>query len=189
MKPVKRSDLRKAVDLALGTTQADRAEAGAPAQGTSAEPERPVRILMAEDIEDNRRKARHFWISHCLAPLRLKTRRPAKQGALHNSTMTDDRIIVHVDPDLEAVIPRYLENKQKEVQTIRGALEKADFETIRILGHGMKGSGGGYGFDPITDIGASLERAAKENNSGEIQKSIDELLNYLRRIEIVYDQP
>lgn len=102
--------------------------------------------------------------------------------------MTDDRIIVHVDPDLEEVMPGYLENKQKEVQTIRGALEKEDFDTIRILGHGMKGSGGGYGFDAITDVGASLERAAKEKNSAEIRKLIDELLNYLRRIEIVYDQ-
>ena len=110
-----------------------------------------------------------------------------KAGALHNTSMTEDRIIVHCDPDLEEVIPGYLENKQKEVQTIRGALEKGDFDSIRVLGHGMKGSGGGYGFDPVTDIGASLERAAQENNSGEIQKSLDELLKYLRRIEIVYD--
>jgi hypothetical protein len=51
----------------------------------------------------------------------------------------------------------------------------------------MKGAGGGYGFDTITDIGKSLEDAAKEKNTKEIRKRVGELLDYLERVEVVYE--
>ena len=37
------------------------------------------------------------------------------------------------------------------------ALEQSDLETVRVLGHSMKGSGASYGFEGLTTIGASLE--------------------------------
>jgi len=60
-------------------------------------------------------------------------------------------------------------------------------ETILKLGHSMRGAGGGYGFDAITDIGRSLENAAKEKDSEEIRKWISELQNYLQRVEVLYE--
>ena len=96
-----------------------------------------------------------------------------------------EKIIVHVDPDLEDLIPGYLENRKKDIESITEALKKDDFETIRILGHSMKGSGGGYGFDAITDIGDFLEQASKNKDSIEIQKQANELSTYLKQVEIV----
>ena len=68
---------------------------------------------------------------------------------------------VYADSDLMEIIPDFLDNRRDDVTTIDGAVGESDFETIRVLGHDMKGSGGGYGFDGITDIGHALEQAAR----------------------------
>lgn len=58
------------------------------------------------------------------------------------------------------------------MKSISELLEKNDFENIRIIGHSMKGSGGGYGF--------------KENNIDEIEKQNNRLISYLDRVEVVF---
>ena len=98
----------------------------------------------------------------------------------------NEKIVVHVDPDLEELIPGFLLRRRDDIGAITEALQKEDYETARILGHSMKGSGGGYGFDFITDVGRSIEQAAKEKNKSEIRKQTDALLLYLGRIEIKY---
>jgi len=98
-----------------------------------------------------------------------------------------EKIIVHGDAELEGLIPGFLENRSKDVKTLEVAMGKGDYETIRKLGHTMKGAGGGYGFDVITDIGRSLEQAAKAMNPDEILRCVNELSYYLERIEVVYE--
>jgi HPt (histidine-containing phosphotransfer) domain-containing protein len=98
----------------------------------------------------------------------------------------DEKIVVNVDSDIEDLIPGFLENRQQDVKSIYDALDKEDYETIRILGHSMKGAGGGYGFDEITDIGRSIEGSAEGKNQEEVKKWVINLSNYLDRVEIVY---
>jgi HPt (histidine-containing phosphotransfer) domain-containing protein len=96
------------------------------------------------------------------------------------------KIIVHVDPDIADLIPGFLENRRKDIKTIGEAVTQGDFETIQILGHSMKGAGGSYGFDAITDIGKSLEQAAKNKDAEGIQRAVQELAIYLDQVEVVY---
>jgi len=98
----------------------------------------------------------------------------------------DEKIVVNVDSNIEDLIPGFLENRLEDVKSIYDALEKEDYETIRILGHSMKGAGGGYGFDEITDIGRSIEESAEGKNQEEVKKWVINLSNYLDRVEIVY---
>lgn len=100
----------------------------------------------------------------------------------------DEKIVVKIDPDLEDLIPDFLKNRHTDIETMRSALSSGDFETIKITGHSMKGSGGGYGFDRITDIGKGIEDAAKEKNGDEIKKQVNELASYLGRVSIVYEE-
>lgn len=100
----------------------------------------------------------------------------------------DEEIIVRVDSEIEDLVPGYLENRRKDIITIRAALGNGDFDAIRVIGHSMKGSGGGYGFDKITELGRSIELAARGCNHEDIVKFLDELLVYLERIVIVYEQ-
>lgn len=101
--------------------------------------------------------------------------------------MNDQRIIAHVDPDLEELIPGFLDNRRRDVEKLRAALAAGDFATVRITGHSMKGAGGGYGFQPITDIGAVIERAAMASDAAAAAAGIDDLAAYLARVEVVYD--
>lgn len=61
------------------------------------------------------------------------------------------------------------------------------YETIRILGHSMKGSGGGFGFDTITDIGIDLENAAMEKDSQGVIRLVNQLEDYMENVEIIYE--
>jgi CheY-like chemotaxis protein len=83
--------------------------------------------------------------------------------------------------------PEFLQNRRQDVITMLGALDRGDFETVASLGHGMRGAGGSYGFQTITDIGAALEQAANSADNDTSRKWVAELSNYLDRVEIVYD--
>jgi hypothetical protein len=51
----------------------------------------------------------------------------------------------------------------------------------------MKGAGGGYGFDTVTDMGSAIEEATKPGNHEEIAAWLNSLAHYLERVEVVYD--
>ena len=74
------------------------------------------------------------------------------------------RICVRVASELEPLIPRFLANRRTEIATLEQAVESRDAETLRRIAHGLKGVGGGYGFDEITLIGAQIEGYAKAGN-------------------------
>jgi HPt (histidine-containing phosphotransfer) domain-containing protein len=101
--------------------------------------------------------------------------------------MPNDTIVVHVDADLEPLIPRFLDNQQKALAEMQAALQQYDYETIHHLGHDMKGAGGGYGFDAVTDIGSAIEEAAKAGQPEEIAAGLSSLAHYLGCVEVVYD--
>ena len=94
---------------------------------------------------------------------------------------------MRIDRDLQDLIPGYLENRRGEVTALREALSRGDFETLRVTGHGMKGSGGGYGFDRITEIGQAIEQAARNNHADIIRENLDLLSDYLDRLEVCYE--
>ena len=98
-----------------------------------------------------------------------------------------DRVRVKVDPDLEELIPTFLANRDRDIASIRRALETGDLETTRGIGHSMKGSGGGYGFDEITEIGRAIEMASKDGDTDRVLRATVELEDYLRRVDIVFE--
>jgi HPt (histidine-containing phosphotransfer) domain-containing protein len=84
-------------------------------------------------------------------------------------------------------MPRFLQNRRQDVIVMLDALERGDLETVQRLGHGMKGAGGSYGLQAITDIGAALEKAAGSADTDTSRKWVGELSRYLDRVEIVSD--
>jgi hypothetical protein len=104
-----------------------------------------------------------------------------------SETGRDERIIVHVDADLEALLPGFLKDWQEEVSAMRQALEKNNYEIIRKIGHDMKGIGGSCGLDKITDLGSGLAEGAKVMDRELIRKNLDSLSGYLKRVEFVYE--
>jgi len=46
----------------------------------------------------------------------------------------EGRIVVHVDPDLEDLVPGFLSNRRNDVHKLSTALERAEFDAIRVTG-------------------------------------------------------
>ena len=98
-----------------------------------------------------------------------------------------EKIIAHLDSDLRDLIPSYLKKRQKDIKTITQSIETTDFDKIRMLAHSMRGSGGGYGFMPISKIGEALEEVARIKDLKQIKKHLAELSDFLERVTLVYD--
>jgi HPt (histidine-containing phosphotransfer) domain-containing protein len=102
--------------------------------------------------------------------------------------MSDEKIVVNIDIDLEDLIPGFLENRQKDILKLEQAIEEQDFETLRSVGHNLKGVGGGYGFHEMTTLGAAIEEGAKGNNVEIINENVKKLSHYLANVEINYQE-
>lgn len=97
-----------------------------------------------------------------------------------------EKIIVQVSKDIEVLVPRYLERRRKEIDTFRTALAGQDFEALRVGGHSLKGSGGGYGFDTLTLIGGRIEKAAQQKDAATIDAALMEYADYMARLEVTF---
>jgi HPt (histidine-containing phosphotransfer) domain-containing protein len=106
---------------------------------------------------------------------------------MKNQVSHSEKIRIRVDPVLQELIPGYLENRGKDLLVYQQALEKENFDTIAILGHSMKGSGGGYGFNDLSSIGRAIEKAAMNKDKESVRQSIIELKDFLKKLEVVYD--
>ena len=96
-----------------------------------------------------------------------------------------DTIKVRPNPRIADLIPAFLQNRRLDVSSLLNALDQGDFATVESLGHGMKGAGGSWGFDAITDIGAALERAAVVRDVEGSRRCVGELSRYLDRVEVI----
>ena len=96
-----------------------------------------------------------------------------------------DPIFLRVKSKSADRIPAYLQNCKQNVIVMRDALDRVDFETVTSLGHQMRGSGGAYGFQAITDIGAAIQQAAENSDTDALRKWVDELSSYLDGVESI----
>lgn len=99
-----------------------------------------------------------------------------------------DKLIIAVDAQIAALVPRFLGNRAADVGKIRAALAGADFEAVRVAAHGMKGAGGGYGFPEISRLGAAMEEGAQRRDAAAISALVASLEAFLARIEIRTDE-
>ncbi|HLX80194.1 MAG TPA: Hpt domain-containing protein [Burkholderiales bacterium] len=96
-------------------------------------------------------------------------------------------IIVTVARDLEDLVPTFMKNRAKELDSLRAAVAAGDMEQLRQLGHRMKGVGNSYGFEKVSQLGKQIEDGAKSGNRTGLDACIAEYADYLARVSIVYE--
>jgi HPt (histidine-containing phosphotransfer) domain-containing protein len=94
---------------------------------------------------------------------------------------------VVVAKDLEDLIPVFMKNRHREVETLRVALAAADFEQLRQLGHRMKGVGNSYGFETVSSIGKQIEDGARSGDRASLEASISGYAEYLSKVQVAYE--
>jgi signal transduction histidine kinase/CheY-like chemotaxis protein/HPt (histidine-containing phosphotransfer) domain-containing protein len=95
-------------------------------------------------------------------------------------------IRIRVEEGMEDVVPGYLAKRRAEVAVYRERLGAGDFDAIRKLAHKMKGTGGGYGFPKLTELGAALEKGAIQSDTSAIRENLDEFALYLESVKLEY---
>jgi len=150
----------------------------------------PIVALTASALDTELQKA---LAAGCTACLRKPLRPVAVADAVRKyaaarqpqAAPASKKILIRADPRLRAAIPAYLDKRRDDARKICAALERYDYDTIRALGHKMNGTGGGFGFPRISEIGAQLEAAAKKQDASAIHAQIEELSRYLEHVEPV----
>ena len=95
------------------------------------------------------------------------------------------RVTVEIDPDLIDLIPAFLTRKQADLETLKSALETGDLATIAALGHKIKGEGGSFGFDVMSEIAGALEATGKKGDREAARQLIADLSTYLEKVDVV----
>ncbi len=94
--------------------------------------------------------------------------------------------IIKVDADLAALMPVYLRNRREELVRIQALLEAGDMGALQVIGHKMHGSGGGYGLDLLTDLGARMESSAQAGDKAALTAQAAEMKVFLDSVEIQF---
>ena len=74
----------------------------------------------------------------------------------------------------------YINHTSKELEKIKTQLNLDSIDSIRTFGHNIKGSGGMYGFNEVTELGLLIETAAKEGNLDSIKSNLEVLEDFLQ---------
>ena len=147
----------------------------------------PVLALTADAFKESIEKSVQVGFNaHLTKPIRKATlveainryARPCDQPA-DTSVVT-----VYVDSAIAEIAPIYLENIRNDLSRLEDAEKAQDFGTIRTLGHNLKGTGASYGFARISEIGAVMEQAAKDQSMEPARACIRELKSYLEKVRV-----
>ncbi|MGD0126070.1 MAG: AAA family ATPase [Terriglobia bacterium] len=102
---------------------------------------------------------------------------------------TSAKILVRASKHVpQAMVSQYLSKCRNHLPALKAALEGCEFEAARKFGHQMKGTGGAYGFEELTEVGALIERAATDQNINELWNQVADLETYLGHVEVTFDE-
>lgn len=97
--------------------------------------------------------------------------------------------VVTPDPEIAPLVPEFLKNRRADVARLRTLIDTEDWEGVRTAGHKMKGTGRGYGFARITDLGRAIEAAGADADGAAARDAVARLSAYLDRVRVAASDP
>jgi PAS domain S-box-containing protein len=87
-------------------------------------------------------------------------------------------------PRMKPIIADFVGGLPEEVELMAGHLRRNDLEALRRLVHQLRGAGGGYGFDAISERAADAEESIRaSDNLEKITNQVNVLIDIIRRVE------
>jgi HPt (histidine-containing phosphotransfer) domain-containing protein len=82
------------------------------------------------------------------------------------------------DPEFQELIGQFLDYLYDSLPNVKESLSAQDYSEIKKFGHNLKGSGGGYGFDDLGELGRQIDLAAKNED----RQSLETLINEFEKL-------
>jgi len=94
---------------------------------------------------------------------------------------------IFIDKDLQDIAPDYLARKRREIPELFAFHSAGDLESLRKTVHKLAGSGGGYGFDHISEFGKQIETLCQAGDAAGVAEYLTRLKDYIENLEVVYE--
>jgi HPt (histidine-containing phosphotransfer) domain-containing protein len=95
------------------------------------------------------------------------------------------RSVFEGDPDMLEIVREFALELADRAAEIESTFASGDNSRLQTIAHQLKGAGGGYGYQPITDTAALLEQALKQGNPPTVIKErCGELCAVLRAVVV-----
>jgi signal transduction histidine kinase/DNA-binding response OmpR family regulator len=110
-------------------------------------------------------------------PAVLGQSKTAAPSPARRSSMADD-------PDMKEAVSEFVADLPRRVGELSRMLTRNELEELRVAVHQLKGAGGGYGFDEITQLAMTAETSIKNGETVDsIRGQLDALVAYMRSVE------
>lgn len=93
---------------------------------------------------------------------------------------------VEIDADLEDLIPQFLDNRKKDIETLEHLVAQNDLQAVSQLAHKIKGAASSYGFNELSELASKMEMQTKSNQSAGLDDLIKKMKMHFLSIEIHY---
>ena len=84
-----------------------------------------------------------------------------------------------IDPDLEELIPDFIENTINDYKAFESSYNDKNFEGMRKVCHTVLGTAQSYGFTQLDTIVTKLQDNAKEESLSDLQENFVTFQNYI----------
>jgi CheY-like chemotaxis protein/HPt (histidine-containing phosphotransfer) domain-containing protein len=116
-----------------------------------------------------------------------RLRNPARKGE-HGASkpMLPLRSQYKNDPDMQPLIQQFVAGLSASCAELSSALAAGDLESLRHIGHQLKGSGSGYGYPEVTAAGAAVEEAVRAASSVDfrVESAVEGLRTVCQRAQL-----
>ncbi len=122
-----------------------------------------------------------------MIPLRIYTYSGSHQlrkGAPVNATPLLSRF--HDDPDFRELLEEFVLGTADRASALSVAYASGQWDEVRRQAHQIKGAGGGYGYDSLSEVAADLEQACRSEslNPDTIANALERVLDHLQRVVV-----
>ena len=148
----------------------------------------PILALTAHALQSEAEKS---FDAGCTGHLTKPIRRQELLDALARCATAGApcRVTATAPEGLEELSRDYLARRKQAMPTFRELAGAGDYEQVRRMAHDVKGTGASYGFAPLTEAAADLERAAASKDIARMHEALDSMESYLRSVELTSRTP